>query len=188
MNRAPEPNPAGITLARACVFLTQTDRDHPPPVGALFALGLVRGEELIAAVILGRPVPPARDEPTTIEITRSGSSDACAKTLVTLYQHAWRRARLRGYRRLITHTPVESRALTYGLRHVGLDPIASLPPRDGTYTPWRARTDRGVDGVCRTQWDTTRSQPSHQAAPAGHIPRPHVPPPSGNPDAASSAA
>lgn len=156
MNRLPQPRPVALSVAQASAFLTRHDRHHAPPDGAVFALGLTRGGTLIAAAILGRPVPPAPDEPDTIEITRSGCRHDSDNTLGLLYEHAWRRARLRGYQRLITHTPVHACRITYGLRYVGLAPAMRLPPRAHTHTPWRASTDRGVDGVCRTRWDPTR--------------------------------
>jgi hypothetical protein len=159
MNPPPRLRPVAIAVARAIQFLTEHDRHHPAPEGAQFSLGLACGTDLIAAAVLGRPVPPARDDGQTIEITRAGGSDRTTPTMVQLYQQAWRLARARGYRHLITHTPVYAREITYGLHHVGLRPTAALPPRAGSHTPRRARTDRGVDGVCRTRWE-----PHHHAA------------------------
>lgn len=161
MNKPVQPRPVVISVTRAIQFLTDHDRHHPAPDGAQFALGLAQGTELVAAAVLGHPVPPARDDGLTVEITRAGTSDGTTPTLVVLYQQAWCLARARGYRKLITHTPVYAREITYGLHHVGLRPAASLPPRSGSHTPRRARTDRGVDGVCRVRWE-----PHAQAAAA----------------------
>jgi hypothetical protein len=109
-------------------------------------------------------VPPAVDDGATAEVTRTGT-DGSTGVEVALYRAAWSLARARGYRRLITHA--QTGEVTRGLREVGLRPVATLPPRAGTHTPKRARTDRGVDGVCRTRWETAATQaatPAHPAA------------------------
>lgn len=153
--------PVAITIAEAAQFLAHHDAQDPPPAGARLAMGLHRDDTLVAAAVLGCPVPPARDDGLTVEITRAGTSEDTTPVLVALYQQAWRCAWLLGYQRLITHTPVFAREITYGLRHVGLRPAASLPPRAGSHTPPRLRIGRGVDGVCRIRWE-----PLHQAASA----------------------
>lgn len=157
--------PVAIAIDKATQFLAHYDAQDPPPAGAQLALGLNRGHTLVAAAILGHPVPPARDDGLTVEITRAGTREETTPTLVALYQQAWRCARLLGYQYLITHTPVFAREITYGLHHVGLCPAASLPPRAGSHTPPRLRLGRGVDGVCRIRW-----APHRQVTAAVHHP------------------
>lgn len=142
-----------ITIWRASEFITNHDRPHSPPAGAQFALCLTDGNgRLLGVAIAGRPVPPARDDGTTVEITRSaGSMDGSSHVEIALYRAVWRVARAEGYRRLITHSQLGD--LELGLREIGLRPTATLPSRDCSYTPWRARTDRGVDGARRTRWE-----------------------------------
>jgi hypothetical protein len=142
-----------ITIGRASEFITNHDRPHSPPAGAQFALGITDGDgHLLGVAIAGRPVPPARDDGTTVEITRSASSmDGSSHVEIALYRAVWRVARAEGYRRLITHSQLGDVEL--GLREIGLRPAAALPPRDCAFTPWRARTDRGVDGARRTRWE-----------------------------------
>jgi hypothetical protein len=164
------PSPASqqravtIPIRRASAFITRHHRRHAPPVGAQFAVGITRGTRLVGVAILGRPVPPAVDDGATAEVTRTGT-DGSTGVEVALYRAAWSLVRVGGYRRLITHT--QTGEVTRGLREVGLRPVATLPPRAGTHTPKRARTDRGVDGVCRTRWETAATQaatPAHPAA------------------------
>jgi hypothetical protein len=142
-----------ITIGRASEFIANRDRPHSPPPGALFALGITDEEGLLLGVaIAGRPVPPARDDGTTVEITRSVSSmDRSSHIEVALYRAVWRVARAEGYQRLITHSEVGD--ITLGVREIGLRPAAALPARARSHTPWRARTDRGVDGARRTRWE-----------------------------------
>lgn len=141
-----------MTIGQADSVITHRRRHHPPPRGVLFALGVARGDQLVGVVIVGRPVPPAPDDGVTVEVTRTWS-DATPHVEVALYRTAWRHARTQSYRRLITHT--QAGAIQRGLHAVGLRPVATVPPRAGSHTPRRERTDRGVDGVCRTRWETT---------------------------------
>lgn len=144
---------ASITVRRASEFIANHDRPHSPPTGALFALGVTDEQGVLLGVaVAGRPVPPASDDGTTVEITRSFSSvDGSSHIEVALYRAIWRVARAEGYGRLITHTEVGD--ITLGLREIGLRPAAAVPARARSHTPWRARTDRGVDGARRTRWE-----------------------------------
>ena len=109
-----------ITIGRASEFITNHDRPHSPPAGALFALGITDGEgQLLGVAIAGRPVPPAGDDGATVEITRSLSSvDRSSHIEIALYRAVWRVARAEGYRRLITHSQVGD--IRLGLREIGL--------------------------------------------------------------------
>ncbi len=144
-----------ITVECASEFITNHYRHHAPPAGALFALGITHDDgQPLGVAIAGRPVPPAWDDGATVEITRTrGSIDGSSQIEVALYRAAWRVARAGGYRRLITHSPAGD--ITLGLREIGLRPVAALPPRARSHTPWRARTDRGVDGVRRIRWEAS---------------------------------
>lgn len=144
-----------ISIDHADDFITRHHRHHPPPRGALFAVGLARHGDVIAVAIIGRPVPPAPDDGVTAEVTRT-ATDGSADVIVALYRVVWRVARLRGYQRLITHT--DELQIRRGLAAFGLHPVAKLPPRARSHTPRRARTDRGVDGVCRIRWETASAQ------------------------------
>lgn len=155
MTATPEFALAWISIEHADDFITRHHRHHPPPRGALFAVGLARRGDVIAVAIIGRPVPPAPDDGVTAEVTRT-STNGCAQVIVALYRVVWRAARLRGYRRLITHT--DELQIRRGLAAVGLHPVAKLPPRARSHTPRRARADRGVDGVCRIRWEMPSAQ------------------------------
>jgi hypothetical protein len=121
-----------IPIGLADTVITNRRRHHPPPHGALFALGIARGDCLVGVVIAGRPVPPAPDDGATVEVTRTWSEDT-PHLEVLLYRAAWRSARVRGFQRLVTHT--QGGEIQRGLREVGLRPVATLPPRAGSHTP-----------------------------------------------------
>jgi hypothetical protein len=156
MNTSANLRVVWVSVDDADAFLTWHYRHHPPPAGALFALGIARASEdrLLGAIIAGRPVPPAQDDGATVEITRVGT-DGSPHVEVALYRAVWKVVRACGYHCLITHTHVGQ--IRLGLRQVGVRPVAALPPRAGSHTPRRARTDRGVDGVCRTRWGAVES-------------------------------
>lgn len=159
----PRQHPVVIPIPLAAAFIARHHRYHPPPVGARFALGVLTGAGLAGVAIIGRPVPPAVDDGVTAEITRTGT-DGTLRGEAVLYCAAWNLVRADGYTRLITHT--QAGEITRGLREVGLRPVASLPPRSATHTPARAPTGRGVDGVCRTRWETTSTQARTRPRPA----------------------
>ena len=93
--------PCTITQARA--FVRQHHRHHRPPQSGLFAVGLARGDELVGAAIVGRPVARALQDGATVEVTRvctRGDPNACSMLLAACR----RTAVALGYRRVITYT------------------------------------------------------------------------------------
>jgi hypothetical protein len=73
------------------------------PQGALFALGVEKGGELVGVAIVGRPVGRGLQDGRTVEITRvatDGTRNACS----FLYGRCRRAAAALGYRRVITYT------------------------------------------------------------------------------------
>ena len=92
-----------VTLAEANAFVLQHHRHHGAVVGAKFTIGLNDGTNIVAVVIVGRPVSRNLDDGWTAEVTRlctDGTPHAASK----LYAAAWRAARAMGYKRLITYT------------------------------------------------------------------------------------
>jgi hypothetical protein len=143
------------------VLLADRGERQPPPRGALFAAVISSRIGTRAAAIVGRPVPPARDDGFTLEITRI-RTDGAISVEVAIYRAVWQLIRLRGYRRLITHT--EMGVIRRGLVTLGLTPAAAVPPRAGAHVPPRLRVGRGVDGACRVRWEMTpgrHPQPAH---------------------------
>ncbi len=93
-----------MTLREARAFVNERHRHHQAPQGGLFAIGALKGTDVVGVVIVGRPVARmiAVDD-YTAEVTRlctDGSRNACS----LLYGAAWRACRAMGYRRLITYT------------------------------------------------------------------------------------
>ena len=93
-----------MTIADARRWVDRVHRHHRAPVGGLFAVGLARGERVVGAAIVGRPVSRMLQDGWTAEVTRvavrEGVRNGCSK----LYGAAWRAARALGYRRLVTYT------------------------------------------------------------------------------------
>lgn len=92
-----------ITLREAHAFVTVHHRHHRRSQGALFAVAAEADGEIKAVAVIGRPVARAMQDGYTAEVVRlcsDGSRNACS----LLYGAAWRAARSRGYRRLVTYT------------------------------------------------------------------------------------
>ena len=100
------PRVVPVTLAQAKAFVLQHHRHNAPPVGWRFGAGLANGHDLVAVVVVGRPVARALDPRSVVEITRMCAADtplawnACSQLM------AWaaKEARRRGFRKLITYT------------------------------------------------------------------------------------
>jgi hypothetical protein len=91
-----------INFDEAKVFVKQYHRHHSPPVGHKFSIAAAVGGEIVAVVIVGRPVSRVLDNGFTLEVIRlctNGQKNACS----FLYSAAWRVTRNLGYRRLITY-------------------------------------------------------------------------------------
>jgi hypothetical protein len=100
------PRVVPVTLRQARAFVQEHHRHNAPPVGWRFGAGLANGQDLVAVVVVGRPVARALDPRSVVEITRMCAADtplawnACSQLM------AWaaKEARRRGFRKLITYT------------------------------------------------------------------------------------
>ena len=82
-----------ISLREANTFVSAYHRHHGPVTGHKFSIGLAEGENIVGAVIVGRPVSRYLDDGWTLEVNRlctDGSRIACSM----LYGAAWRAALL----------------------------------------------------------------------------------------------
>ena len=142
-----------IDYRTACSMVAAWHRHHRPPVGHKFSIGLSVGDELVGAIIVGRPVARHLDDGATLEVTRSVVADDIPNGNSMLYGAAWRAAKALGYRRLITYTQAGETGAS--LRGAGWRVIAERPARTGWDTPTRRRLPRGVDGIQRTLWEAS---------------------------------
>lgn len=116
-----------VTFRQASAFVTEHHRHHDAPRGHKFSIGVLKGEELVGVIMVGRPVARAYDDGFTAEVNRSCVVDDARNANSMLYAAAWRAARAMGYRRLITYTQAgESGA---SLRGAGFKLIAERAPR-----------------------------------------------------------
>jgi len=140
-----------ITYSDAASMVRAWHRHHRPPVGHKFSIGLATGQEIVGAIIVGRPVARHYDDGATLEVTRSVIADDVPNANSMLYGAAWRAAKALGYRRLITYTQAgESGA---SLRGAGWRVVAELTARKGWDTPLRRRLPSTTDGIARTLWE-----------------------------------
>jgi hypothetical protein len=92
-----------ISLYEANAFVEAHHRHHEPVVGHKFSIAVADGDKVHGVAIVGRPVARGADDGWTLEVARcctDGAKNACSM----LYGAAWRAAKARGFRRLITYT------------------------------------------------------------------------------------
>lgn len=90
------------TIKAARIFVGHHHRHHRAPVGALFALAVARGDEVVGVAMVGRPSARMDQDGRTAEVTRLCVMDDQRNACSMLYAAAWRAARALGWRRLIT--------------------------------------------------------------------------------------
>lgn len=91
-----------VSLKEANALVGGLHRHHGGTVGHKFSIGAERDGELVAAVIVGRPVARMSNDGYTAEVTRlvsDGSHNSCS----FLYSAAARAAKAMGYRRIQTY-------------------------------------------------------------------------------------
>ena len=93
-----------LELAEANELVRRWHRHHKPAQGHRFSLGVLNErDELVGAVIVGRPVARLGGDPSeVVEVTRlvtNGTANACS----ALYGAAARAAHALGYRRIQTY-------------------------------------------------------------------------------------
>lgn len=126
-----------LTLKEANALVGRLHRHHDPAVGHRFSIGARNGEELVGAIIVGRPVAPKTDQTFVFEVTRcvtDGHPNACS----FLYSRAAQVAEAMGAASIQTFTlPEEGGA---SLRAAGwtMEEIIA-PPAQG----WQSREHAG---------------------------------------------
>lgn len=139
--------PINIGDAREVVRILH--RTHRPPLSGLFAIAATTtsadGQTVVhpdrpicGVVIVGRPVARHLDDGWTAEVTRC-ATDGCKNVCSFLYAAAWRSARPRGYRKLVTYTLASEPGTS--LRAAGWKIVGQVTGRSWD-TPSRPRVDR----------------------------------------------
>ena len=142
------------TIADASAVVARWHRHHDPPVGGLFALGVVDGAgKLRGVAIVGRPVARNADNGWTCEVVRV-ATDGCPNACSALYGAAWRAARALGSRQMLTYTlPSEGGA---SLRGAGWTEVGPSAGREG----WASRPGRKLENTeVKTRWQVGEPPP-----------------------------
>jgi hypothetical protein len=140
-----------VRFADARGFCAEHHRNHGPPTGHIFSVGVAdESGTLVGVAMVGRPVAASFDNGHTLEVNRT-ATDGTRNANSMLYGAAWRAAKALGYSRLITYTQQgESGA---SLRAAGWRVIADRPARGSWDTPSRRRDDHGTAGIPRMLWE-----------------------------------
>ena len=137
-----------IDFADAAAFVSEHHRHHTPPVGHLFSIAALRGEDVVGVVIVGRPVARHRDDGSTAEVTRlcvrDGEPNACS----FLYARAKRICLLMGYEKVITYTLASEPGAS--LKAAGAKVVGDVRP-----SQWGrpSRPRKGREAVQRLRWE-----------------------------------
>ena len=92
-----------IDFATAGEYVRRYHRHNKKPRGHKFSVGCYKDLRLVGVAICGRPVARKLDDGKTLEVYRvctDGTRNACSK----LYSDAIKRAKVRGYLKVITYT------------------------------------------------------------------------------------
>jgi hypothetical protein len=137
-----------MTIARAREFLAAHHRHRPTIQGALWAVGVTQGDQLVGVAIAAWPVAPAQNDGETIEIRRC-CTDGTRNAPSFLYRCCVRASRALGFTRVITYSlDSESGA---SLRGAGFKVTGKTRKRrDG----WENRDGRAVcDKSQKLRWE-----------------------------------
>ena len=140
-----------ITISDAKVFCEQHHRDHDPPVSALWAVAIARGDDVVGAAIVGRPVARALQDGWTCEVTRVTVLEGVKNGCSMLYGASWRAARALGYRRAITYTGKDEPGTS--LRAAGWKVVGEVRAKSW-HTPSRPRVDRNPQQA-KLRWEAS---------------------------------
>jgi len=97
-------SPMPLSREKANAFIAAHHRHHGRVCGHFFAIGAVRGGDLVGVAIVGRPVSRHLQDGWTAEVTRLCALEGAPNVCSFLYAACWRAARAIGFRRLITYT------------------------------------------------------------------------------------
>lgn len=144
------------SVAQAKEFVELHHRHHGMPLSGLWALALLRGDELVGVAIAGRPVSRVLQRAGCCEITRVCVLEGVPNGCSMLYGRCRRVAQAFGYERIVTYT--QDGETGASLRAAGYTMTAVLPPRGS----WRdhsvnlkgIRSKSGAGGVGRLRWET----------------------------------
>lgn len=141
-----------LSLDDANTLVKHWHRHHVPLAQSKFCIGIVKGNDLVGAAIVGRPVARLLDDGVTLEVNRcvtDGTHNACS----ALYGAVARAAKALGFLRVFTYTRVDEPGCS--LRAAGWrldDP--SIRARSWNM-PSRPRVDKTeIVGRQRWLWDS----------------------------------
>jgi hypothetical protein len=142
-----------LSFRAACAFIEQHHRHHKPPRGMKFAIGVMRGGELVGVATAGRPVSRHYEAEKVIEVNRT-CTDGTPNANSMLYGAVRRVAVAMGYKLVITY--IQQGETGASMRAAGFRRDKSLPPRKSwSQSSLKLRSIRdpvGTGGVARERW------------------------------------
>jgi hypothetical protein len=138
-----------ITLRQARAFVQEHHRHHDMPQGGLWALALMRDDQLVGVAIAGRPVSRVLQRKGYCEIVRVCVLEGVRNGCSMLYARCRRVAQAMGYARTVTYTLRSEGGAS--LRASSFTPIAETD--GGSWSrPSRPRTDTHPTEP-KTRWE-----------------------------------
>lgn len=139
-----------ISLREANSFVTMFHRHNKKVRGFKFAIGLMKGKELIGVAIAGRPVARMLDDGKTIEILRVCVKEGHKNANSKLYGRMRKICEVMGYKKVITYTLKKESGSS--LRAVGAVPVHEVKPQSWD-RPNRVRAEQKVYQQPKTRWE-----------------------------------
>lgn len=116
-----------VTLDQAQTFVQDWHRHSRRAAGGVWAIALMRGDELVGVAIAGRPVNKYLQQRGYLEIIRVCVLDGVEGGCSMLYTRCKRIGQLMGYERFCSYNlPTESGS---SLRAAGFEPVAAVKGR-----------------------------------------------------------
>jgi hypothetical protein len=142
-----------VSFRDACGFVIMWHRNHEPPVGCKFCLGVADEANVLRGVaIVGRPVARMLQDGLTLEVART-ATDGTRNANSMLYGASWRAAKALGFRRLVTYTQAGEGGSS--LRAAGWRVIGERRKRPGWDMPSRPRDNTRYEAIPRTLWEAS---------------------------------
>lgn len=160
---APALQLAPITLRQAREFVFEHHRRHKRlGGGALFAVAVLRGPDLVGVAIAGRPSAGGLQDGRTLEVLRCCVLEGVPNGCSMLYRALVRAGEALGYLRFFTYTAETEHGRS--LRAAGFAPDALT--RGGSWSRRARRRGAGADEGRKVRWQVEASVPTRSRPPA----------------------
>jgi hypothetical protein len=101
-----------LSLKEANTLVKKWHSHHNASVGHKFSIGALKNDQIVGAVIVGRPVSSGYDDGYTFEVIRlvtNGENNVASRLLGA----AWRASKAMGVKRLVSYTRIDEKGTSF---------------------------------------------------------------------------